>query len=254
VREEAAIDTMLGRRRRFEPITILGLLLTIGLHGGAVTGIILYRRATQAAPKQYDDQSYVVAKLVRLGKPRDEKKMPDKVVPQEATRKEEGVDLSADASDAPSKKKKKDEDRSAKVSDKLRHSLDKAELLAQAQKEVDQEGSPDGVVGGTARSGREGDPWMTKIADLFTRTWSPPAVIPRDERERLYVLLRLRIDASGTLQLPIKFDRRSGNALFDNSIDAAWQSIKQIPLPPADRMALILGNGLKLKINWKGLQ
>lgn len=251
---EEAPPSLLGRRRRFEPITLVGLVLTLLLHGGALVGVLLYRRALQAADKPPDEQSYVVARLVRLGKPRDPKKMPDKIVPQPAMKKEEGIDLTADASDAPSKKKKKDEDRNAQVGDKLRRSLDKAELLANAQREIEQEGSPDGVVGGTARTASEGDPYMTKIADLWNRNWSLPAVIPRSEAERLYVLLTLRIDSSGRIQFPLKFDRRSGNPIFDNSIVAAWQAIQQIPQPPPDRFASILANGLKLKLNWKGLQ
>lgn len=246
--------SLLGRRRRFEPITILGLLATLLLHGGAVVGVFLYRRAEGAAPKLDEEPSYVVAKLVKLGKPLDEKKMPDKVVPQPATKLEEGLDSGADASDAPARKKK-DEDRDATVSDRLRRSLDRAELLAQGQREVEGEGSPDGVPNGTARTASEGDAYLTKIADLWNRTWSLPSVIPRGEAERLYVLVTLRIDSSGSLQFPLQFDRRSGNALFDNSIAAAWQAIKQIPQPPgADWFARILANGLKLKLNWKGLQ
>jgi len=232
---------------------VIGLVITLLLHGGAVVGVLLYRRALQAAEKPPEAPSYVVAKLIKLGKPRDEKKMPDKVVPQAATKKEDGIDLSADASD-PASKKKKDEDRNATISDRLRRSLDKAELLARAQRESDEEGRPDGVVGGTARTAREGDPYMTKIADLWNRNWSLPAVIPRVEAERLFVLITLRIDSSGTIQFPLQFDRRSSNPVFDNSIVAAWTAIKQIPQPPQDRFASILANGLKLKLNWKGLQ
>ena len=99
--------SLLGRRRRFEPITILGLLVTLLLHGGAVVGVLLYRRARRRPHRSSTEEpSYVVAKLVKLGKPLDEKKMPDKVVPQPATKQEEGLDLGADASDAPAKRKR----------------------------------------------------------------------------------------------------------------------------------------------------
>ena len=242
-------------RRRFEPITILGLVMTMILHGGAVAGVLLYRRALQAAQPPPPSPSYVVAKLLRLGKPKDEKKMPDKIVPQVATKKEETVDLSADANDAPSKKKK-DPDRDAQLSNKLRRSLDRADLLAQAQREIDTEGegSPDGVAGGTATKAQGGDPYMTKIADIWNRTWALPSIIPRDEAKRLYVLVVLRIDKDSVIQTPIQFDRKSGNAYFDSSVVAAWAAIRKLPQPPADRFASILANGLALKITWKGLQ
>lgn len=243
-------------RRKFEPITIVGFLVTLLLHGGAATGILLYRQALQAAQPPPPPPSYVVAQLVRLGKPKDEKKLPDKIVPREATKqKEPGVDLTADANDAPSKKKKKEpEDRDAKISDKIRRSLDKAELLAQAQRDVEGEGSPDGVPHGTATKASGGDPYMTKLADLWIRNWGLPAIIPRGEAEKLYVLVIIKIDANGEIQFPITFRRRSGNLHFDNSITAGWQAIKQIPKPPPDRYAAILANGLRLKLNWKGIQ
>ncbi len=243
----------LYRKKGFEPITIFGLLITLLLHGGAVAGVLLYRRAMAAAKVPPPPPSYVVAKLVRLGKPKDPNKMPDKIVPQVATRKEEGVDYTADAGDAPSKKKKR-RNRDAKISDRLRHSLDKIDLLAQAQREMEAEGSPDGVAGGTATEASGGDPYMTKIADLFTRTWLLPAIIPKGEARKLYVLIVLTIDKNGNIEVPITFDRQSRNTHFDNSIAAAWQTIKKIPLPPPDRFAAILANGLALKITWRGIQ
>lgn len=243
----------LDRRRRFEPVAIAGLILTVLLHGGAIVGVLLYRKALEAAQKPPPPPSYVVAKLLRLGKPRDEKKLPNKIVPQAATRKEETIDLSADASDAPSLKKPKP-DRNADLSDKLRESLDRAELLAAAQQEIDQEGSPDGVVGGTATRAEGGDPYMTRLADLWNRTWSLPAIIPREEAKRLHVLIVLKIEKDGTIEFPLQFDRSSGNAHFDNSITAAWKQIGKLPIPPPDRFASILANGLGLKHTWRGLQ
>jgi hypothetical protein len=252
----AARTGRLSRRRRFEPIAIMGVVVTLLLHGGTIGGVLLYRETLSAAEKPPPPPSYVVAKLVRKGKPRKKKKLPNKQVPQPATRKQETVDYTADADDAPARKKKDEppRDRDAKVSDKLRRSLDKAELLAQAQREIEQEGSPDGVAGGTATEAGEGDPYMTKIADLWQRNWSLPAIIPRDEAKDLYVLLVLHIDEKGNIQFPLEFDRKSGNAHFDNSIVSAWKKIGKIPLPPPDRMASILANGLGLKHTWKGLR
>jgi hypothetical protein len=243
----------LGRKKRFEPIAVAGFLMTALLHGGVVVGVLMYRAHLEAAQKPPPPPSYVVAKLLRLGKPRDQKKMPNKYVPRRAQRKDDGVDYTADADDAPSRKKKK-EDPDAEISDKLLRSLDKAELLAQAQQEIEQEGSPDGVVGGTATKASGGDAYMTRIADLWNRNWSAPAIIPQDELKKLYVLVVLRIDASGNIKFPLKFDKKSGNAYFDNSIIAAWKAIGKIPKPPPDRYASIMANGLGLKHTWRGLR
>jgi hypothetical protein len=176
-------------------------------------------------------------------------------VPQAALRKTETIDLSADAEEAPNPKKKKEEkDRDAQDSDRIRHSLNMAEVLAQGEQEIEGEGSPDGVVGGTATSAEDGDPYMTKLADIWDRNWDLPSIIPESEARGLYVLIVLQIDKNGNIKFPLSFDRSSGNNHFDNSIRAAWQRIQQIPLPPNDRYASILANGLPLKLTYKGLQ
>lgn len=239
--------------RGLDFITFGGLLVTILLHGGAIGGIFLYRQQLGTAAPPPPPDSYVVAKLVRLGKPREPKSLPNKIIPQPETAIEETIDLTADAHDAPSKPKDKP-DRDSKLSDKIRHSLDKADLLANAQADIEQEGSPDGVASGTATEASQGDPYITKIADLFRRSWALPAIIPRDEAKRLFVLFVLRIDAGGTIQTPIQLDRSSGNMHFDNSVVAAWQHIRRLPQPPPDRFASILANGLPLKITWRGLE
>jgi hypothetical protein len=179
--------------------------------------------------------------------------MPNTRIPQQNLRKEEVADYTADDSDAPSRKKPK-KDREAKVADKMQRSLDRAELLAAAQQEIEQEGSPDGVVGGTATRASDGDAYMTRVADVWNRTWSLPSIIPKEEAKGLYVLLVLHISKTGRIQFPLQFDRKSGNAHFDNSVKAAWKTIAKIPVPPPDRFASILANGLGLKHTWRGLQ
>jgi phenylpropionate dioxygenase-like ring-hydroxylating dioxygenase large terminal subunit len=197
----------------------------------------------------------VVARLVRLGKKREPKKLPNKVLPRPPTKKVEAVSYEADASDPPQPKKKKEKpDRDATLGDRMRRSLDKAALFEAAQAEIEAEGDPSGVVGGTATEAGEGDAYMTRIADLWNRTWTLPVIIPREEAKQLSVLLVLKIDREGTIEFPIAFDKSSGNDYFDSSIRAAWQEIRRLPLPPPDRMASILANGLALKLTWKGLQ
>jgi hypothetical protein len=231
-------------------MVIVGLLFTLLLHAGSVGGIIWYRRAAAAAEQAPPPPSYVVARLIRKGVRKDPKKLPDKIVPQQSTQKATGVDLSADANDAANKPKKKTD---APISDKQKNALDKIDMLAQAQREIEGEGDPNGTPGGTASAG-EGDAYMTRIADIWNRTWSLPAVIPQDEARRLFVNVVVRIDKDGNIQYPIEIKRASGNAHFDSSITLAWQQIRQVPAPPADRLASFLAHGLRLKLTWRGMQ
>ncbi len=253
-REQPIAATYLGRRRGFEPITIIGLIFTVLLHGGALVGAIIYKRKQAEATKPPPPLAkYVVAKLVRLGKPRDKNKLPDKEVPRVATVKKTGVSYDGDPDAKPTPKKKR-RDRDAQVSDKLRRSFDKAAAFAKISDQADQEGSPDGVAGGTAKKASKGDRYMTRIADIWNRTWSLPAIISPKKAKSLFVLVVIRIDRSGRIQFPLKFDRKSGNSHFDASISSAWKRIKRLPLPPVGRLASVLANGLGLRLTWRGMR
>lgn len=244
-----------AQHKRFEPMAIVGLLVTLLLHVGAIGGVLVYRRAQANVKPVNRPPSYVTARLIRKGKRKpkvDQKKLPDKIVPQQSTKTVKAVDLTADASAAPNKPKPKKNPR-AKIADRQKRALDRVDLMAKAQQEIEQEGDPDGVVGGTA-SAADGDRYFTRIADMWNRTWGLPAVIPREQAKRLFVLVVIQIDKHGAIKFPIKFDRRSGNPHFDNSIEVAWKQIKQIPTPPPDRMASILANGLALRLTYKGMR
>lgn len=237
-------------KRRFEPMVLVGLFFTLLLHVGSVGGIIWYRRAQAAAAAAAPPPSYVVARLIRKGVRKDPKKLPDKIVPQQSTQKAKGVDYTGELQDAANKPKNK---RNLPISDRQRNALDKIDLLAQAQREIEGEGDPNGTPGGTATAG-EGDPYMTRIADIWNRTWSLPAVIPQDEARRLFVLVVVRVDKDGNIKFPVEVQRGSGNSHFDSSITMAWQQIRQIPAPPPARLASILAHGLRLKLTWRGMQ
>ena len=247
--------------------TLFGLVVTALLHGGLIAAVVIQRAALNAeaaeAPK------YVVAKLVRLGKPRDKKLVPNKVVAppvQAEPPKPVPIDPTPEKPKAvkeekPSKRAERKRERpktrrtetKQSARERLDRALARAETLAKADREIEQEGQLDGVPTGTVDTAEEGDRYMTRIADLWNRAWSLPAIIPRDEAKELYVLIVLRIDRDGQIQFPIRFDRRSGNVHFDSSVTDAWKRIGALPLPPPDRLARILANGLALKLNWRGL-
>ena len=238
--------------KKLDPITAAGLFVTLLLHGGGVAGVILYRQALAATEAPPPTPSYVVATLVRKGRRKNPKHLPKKVVPRPKATPTRKIDLSADAN-APANPKRPKRAKPKRRADTSTSAFDKLDLLAKAQQETETEGDPEGVEGGAAQS-RSGDLYMTRVADLWNRTWSLPAVIPRDRAQKLYVLIVLRIDRNGQIRFPIQIDRRSGNPHFDNSIIVAWRQIKQLPIPPPDRLAAVMARGLALKLTWRGLQ
>lgn len=251
---DTASQSTYRARRGFDAMAVLGLLLTLALHGGIV-GFIYVRKVAEAAQPPPPGDRYVVARLVRLGKKRHPKKLPNKVVSPPPTEKPKTVSYDADADDPPPRRvKAPPKPRDADASDRMRRALEKAAMLSEGDREIEAEGDPNGVAGGTATEASAGDPYITRIADIWNRTWTLPAIIPADEAKGLQVLMVLRIDGQGNLKLPVEFDQGSGNAHFDASVKAAWARIRTIPAPPADRRASILANGLALKLTWKGLQ
>ena len=241
-----------ARRRRFDPLLVVGGLATVLLHAGAF-GMVFYFKRAQAAPPPLQEK-YVVARLVRLGKKKNPKHLPDKVMPTRATVPKKTVDLSAKAEDKPQPKPKEEKPEQADTSDRMRRALDMARDLSDAQREADLEGDPNGSLAGTATRGNAGDAYITRIADLWNRTWSLPSIIPPDEAQQLYVLVVIRIDETGQVQVPIDLQKPSGNQHFDGSVKNAWRRIGKLPLPPPDRLTAILANGLALKLTWKGMQ
>ncbi|MBK6847141.1 MAG: TonB C-terminal domain-containing protein [Proteobacteria bacterium] len=207
---------------------------------------MIYLRQAQAEPAG-PQPAYVVARLVRLGKAtRPPPAAPASGRAAPPTRPPEAPSYDAEATDAPRTTPPKPEpDREAVVGDRLRQALEKAALLDEGAQQIAAEGQADGVAGGTATEASAGDAYITRIADLWLRTWSLPAIIPAEEAMRLYALVVVRIDATGAIQFPIAFDRPSGNDHFDGSIRAAWQRIGQLPVPPPDRLAAVLANGLR---------
>ncbi|MCA9665225.1 MAG: TonB family protein [Myxococcales bacterium] len=238
-------------KQKFEPMFLVGILVTAILHVGSVVGILIYRSRTAQAVRPPPPPSYVVAKLIRKGVKKPKKKLPDKIVPRAETIKKKAIDINADADAAPNKKKRPDKPR-AKLDDKQREALKKLQALAKAQRDIEQEGDPKGVRGG-ASNARDGDRYMTRIADLWNRNWSLPAVIPRDVAKKLNCYVTLTIDKTGKIT-NVKIDRSSGNQHFDSSIKLAWARIKQLPIPPPDRLASYLAHGLRFRLNWRGMR
>lgn len=239
--------------KRFDPLMLWGIMITVFLHVSIVGGSLAYRRWTMAKAPASNEPSYVVAKLVRLGKPRDPKLLPRKIVSKPPTEKVPALNLSADANDRPNPPKQEAK-KELSLEERLSQSFNKVETLEQAEEEIAAEGSPDGVASGTETEASEGDLYMTRIADLWNRTWSLPAIIPQEEAKTLYVLMTLKINRDGTIEFPLTIDRPSGNAHFDGSIETAWRQIAAIPLPPPERLDAMLSQGLALKLTWKGLQ
>jgi hypothetical protein len=101
-------------------------------------------------------------------------------------------------------------------------------------------GSPEG----TAESSEEGDAYFTAVHDAILEHYVVPSVI--SERERMYLSASVLayIGPDGTI-LKHTFEKKSGNAFFDQALELAVQRSK-LPPPPADLAKSLRDTGVVL--------
>jgi outer membrane biosynthesis protein TonB len=100
-------------------------------------------------------------------------------------------------------------------------------------------GSPEG----TAATAEEGDAYFTAVHDAIQENYVVPSVI--SERERLYLVATVLayIGPNGQI-LKHEFQKRSGNAVFDQALELAIQRTK-LP-PPPEAIARVVREGVVL--------
>ena len=241
-----------GRRRRVDPLIVVGIAVSVALHGGMAVAIV-YEGKTESKPPAEAPRDFVVAKLARLGTKRPPSWLP--VIPmRQAAGPKAGVRLSHDANAAAAKKK--EEKIQAEVVAKAIHRADNlAKVFAEAQKEADQEGDPRGSPLGTASEATPGDEYATACAEAVQKVWTvpPDILLPDAKLARLSAQVRIIIDARGKVY-DAQLKEPSKNKYFDSSLKDALGRLKSLPPPPKSLMKdypkvgiILLAEGKDLK-------
>jgi TonB family protein len=220
----------LGRRRGVDPLIVVGVAVSVVLHGGMAVAIV-YERKTPAKPPAEAPREFVVAKLARLGTKRPPNWLPTIPIRQAAGPKA-GIRLSHDANAAAAKKK--DEKIKAEVQAKAISRADNlAKVFAEAQKEADQEGVPGGSRFGTATETTPGDEYATACAEAVQKVWTvpPDILLPDAKLARLQAEVRVIIDGRGKVY-DAQVKEPSKNRYFDSSLKDALGRLKHLPAPP----------------------
>lgn len=219
------------RRRLFNDRASLtfGLLCAALVNGALVTGVWLTRGHT--ARKQQQQLTYVDATLVRFGKKRDLSFLPHVQATPKSAVKPRAVRVADDPDrprrEVPDKDKEEQENDLSKINERFRNLRDEPD--DRATKEAAEEGDEKGVRGGTAAQAA-GDPFILAVKAAITERWSVPTVLTAAELARLKAVVCLKIDEDGRLA-SFELRERSGNPLFDGSLDATLGSIKTLPRP-----------------------
>lgn len=221
--------------------SIVGVLVALAAHVGiplAVMGsswLLLFLGLAEPVEERQRPlllDNVIAAEFVRLGKPLDPKKMPNRKVPPKVKRRPDSVAVSKNMDPEPPKEKDDEENPPDAEDDLLDNLVDRAKAFAE-DVEYEQEGDPDGLREGTATEAREGNIYLGKLVLFLQKGWTVPNTI--SAVEGLKATIEVEIDASGRVRGAKLLDG-SGDPLFDQSIEDRIHALIQvgatIPPPP----------------------
>jgi len=216
-----------GGIRRASGRNVQGLLITVALHAGIFAAVAAANGKEQ--PPLVINRDFVVAEMVKLGKPRDKFWLPRLTQPPRPTAPPDAIKVADDPNAKPAPKEAPRPD-DPTISKDLKRALDRARKLeALATPEEPDEGSLTGSKLGTA-SQATGDPYLAEVKGTLLQNYNLPAGIAPDQIEKP-PLISLRIAADGTLE-NIKPLKSSGNSFVDDACVSAAQRTRKVSPPP----------------------
>jgi colicin import membrane protein len=219
------------KNRRASRRNLAGLLITLALHLGILG-------AVKIAHSQGDEplvvpRDFVVARMVKLGKPREKFWLPRITQPPRPKAPPAVIKLSEDpnAAKAPVEAPRPD---NPEISKDLRRALDRARKLEQLIPSEPEEGQLTGSASGTAAEATEGDAYATAIHDAIRKNWTTPEGLITDAQlARLTATIKIRVGDDGTI-LENRVLKSSGNNFYDDACITAIQATRKVPPPPAN--------------------
>jgi colicin import membrane protein len=233
-----------------------GLVLALLFHVLVVgAGFVLPQLGQSSHPLQKP----IIARMVALGKPRDQRLLPRKESPPPAAAPVAAPSAPSLAPAAPQVAKKpalvpklqapsppKQPSRQQLMERALARAAGKTSPEPKSREPPDPEraGSEKGSAQGTAASAEEGDEYFTAVHDAILENYIVPSVI--SERERLYLTATVLayIGPQGQI-LKHEFQKKSGNNVFDQALELAIQRTK-LPRPPEALASELRDSGVVL--------
>jgi TonB family protein len=204
-----------------------GLLITLALHGALFAAIGMAN--SQEQPPLVEKRDFVVAEMVKLGKPREKFWLPRLTQPQRSTAPPQTLKVAEDPTAAPAPKEAPRPD-DPTISKDLKRALDRARKLeALAAADEPDEGSLTGSKLGTSNEAK-GDQYLAELKGLLTQHYAlPPGIAASDVPNPPEV--RFKLGEDGTLS-DIKLMKSSGNSFVDDACVSAAQQTAKVPPPP----------------------
>lgn len=254
-------------RRRADPIAVAGgvsavIAMTVGI---LLLPVIAEARAatSEASPFDQPPFEYVEARLLKFGEIKDKDALPDRIVPALPTAPDEVLALDREENRPepvvkPEPKRRRQAD--AVSDDKLREVFDRARAFAEVQDDYIPEGHPDGVPDGDVTDpalASLGATYGHRIKRLFLERWVVPTLLNKSSLEGLKVKVNVQVDIDMVIA-KVRFLKRSGNAMFDDSVQNAVDRVRAeertLPAPPEAIAPRIFGGGINLTFHGREAQ
>jgi hypothetical protein len=255
--EDLRPPSLLGRRILDGKTFAGGLAFTLAAHAlvpGAIAALLALIAATgigKEPTRAIPDDHVVEARFVKLGKPFDPKKIPNRKVPVKTTAPQPGVAVSKDPD--PPKPKKPDAGPPPKAEeDKLSRLGDRAQQFAEIAEKQEQEGDPQGLEEGTETEARAGDLYRGLLVNFFRRGWTIPTTLGDTSK----LTTRARVEITPDLHVgPHQIVKPSGELLFDQSVEDRFNELRSLgttlPEPPPEVRSQFAGSW-SLDVNFNG--
>lgn len=246
-----------------------GLGVSVMVHVAIIAAVVIGTITGSEAIEQKVEEEQIAfepVELIRLGEPKPKHQLPRIANPAPKTVKEKVVNLAKknkpDTKPVP-KKKDPPPKEAKRVRDKRPSAADILNNLHNPNRPTNEDkvhGSKHGVEGGTSldeSAKHMMNTYAAKVQRAVRRKWRVPTTISKDRAKELAgkVRVSIRLSESGSI-LSYRFQRRSGDAQFDGSIEAAVKQFTsagghKFPLPDReDVKRAVISKGLRLN-NWK---
>lgn len=237
---------------------VLGVTVAIALHLLAI-GPFVYRAIVPAGAAEEEQalvaRPVVQASILKLGKPIDPKKLPDRLVPQQRTAPKKTLTASQEDPG------KKNPDAGAAppntVDSDIANLVAKSDPFAEdAGKRRPEEGHELGVDGGNETDPTKvhaGDMYALKVGQFFGQHLTIPSIISGGEARRLCAVYEINVGKNMVIwhvkTSPVK---SSGNELFDDAARSMLLKLledkKALPEPPKEVDEMWRGRRIQVQI------
>jgi TonB family protein len=240
--------------------SLLGDQSRVGLRGALALALCLHLAVAAAAlilpilfPGTQKARKPIIARMVVLGKPRDQRLLPRKEDPfptTGASKVAPPAPVVASSAPPPGKAPSRPAPRPPTRAELMARALAgvRADAPSQAREpDPERAGATDGSAIGTAATAEAGEKYFGEVHDIIQQNYVVPSVISERERMTLSATIVVWIARDGRL-IRHRMESPSGNAFFDRALESAIALSKLPPPPPELARDLAVGG---VGINFK---